>query len=71
MKFCPACGAAQTVTTQARFCHSCGVSLFAFPPPTGLPALRAAPTTLNVGALVFGLLGIALVVGGLTFLGVR
>lgn len=71
MKFCPACGAAQSGTGLARFCHQCGVSLVAFPPPTGLPALQPARTTLNVPALTMGLLAVALMAGGISFLVLR
>lgn len=66
MKFCPSCGAAQGA--PVRFCHHCGVSLSAFPQPTGLPALQPARTTLNIGAMTMGLLAVALVAGGVGFL---
>lgn len=66
MKFCPSCGVA--LDGGIRFCPQCGVSLVAFPAPTGLPALRPARTTLNVGAMTVGLLSIALIAGGLSFL---
>jgi len=45
--------------------------LIAFPPPTGLPALQPARTTLNVGAMTVGLVAIALIVGGISFLMLR
>ncbi len=66
MKFCPSCGV--QLERGTRFCPQCGVSLVAFPAPTGLPALRPARTTLNVGAMTLGLLSITLIVGGLSFL---
>jgi len=69
MKFCPACGAA--LASASRFCPQCGVALIAFPPPTGLPALQPARTTLNVGAMTVGLVAIAFIVGGISFLMLR
>ena len=84
MKFCPACGA--SLAGASRFCANCGVALALKPvpqaptppvpppivtSPPGLPPLRAAPTQVNWAALVVGLLALALIAGGLTFLLMR
>ena len=69
MKFCPACGAA--LEGAGRFCPQCGVLLVASQPPTGLPALQPARTTLDIGAMTVGLLAIAFLAAGLSFLVLR
>jgi hypothetical protein len=79
MKFCPSCGTALEGAT--RFCAQCGAALAPKPAPPaptptvtptdGLPPLRAAPTQVNWAALVVGLLALALIAGGLTFLLMR
>lgn len=83
MKFCPSCGTA--LAGASRFCANCGAALAVAPkppaPPAGaaapaspsaaLPPLRPAKRQMNWPALVVGLLALALIAGGISFLLLR